>query len=410
MERLNVTIEAESPLCFSERRPAGQFRESTEYIPGSVLRGAVADLMLKEGLGGSAEFNALFVSARPAVFANAYPAPHVFPATAVSCKAEGGLHGEGKHGVIDTLVERLCFEALRPAGLLYAPKCGYPFSGGKKCGARMEQHFGFYSREGDVLRAKKTSQRQLRRVAINRRRAVAEDELLYSPIVVNEGSHGSNGKYQSAKFEATVIVPTHADRLVNYLAQVTHLGSGTSRGLGRVRLKVEKDLVRDGEELESIRKRRKELNRAIKEFWGHLKGLPGGSEPEHGPDGGTYFTINLYADAILKENGWLPALVLTERMLQEWCGISDDSLRLIRAYSGYDYRGGWNEAWGLPKDVDVVVPRGSVFLFWTKHPDRWDKALLELERWGVGERTAEGFGQVRVCDEFHLIARRDHPA
>lgn len=410
MERLSVTIEAKSPLCFSERRPAGQFRESTEYVPGSVLRGAVADLMLRDNLEGSAEFKALFYGERPAVFTNAYPAPYVFPATAVSCKAESGLHSEGKHGVIDTLIERLCFEALEPAGLLYLPNCSYPLPNGRRCRARMERHAGFYYRNGDAFRPGKVTQRLLTRVAINRRRAVAEDELLYSPIVISEGSYESDGNYRPASFRATIITPAHADLLLHYLRQVKHLGSGTSRGLGQVQVEVEKGLVNDEKELELIRQRREKLNTAIKEFWDQIKRLPGCGQAEHNPNAGTYFTVNLYSDAVLKDDGWLPTMVLSERMLQNYCKVNDDSLQLVRAYSGYDYRGGWNVAWGLPKDVDVVVPRGSVFLFWTKHPERWDRALLDLERWGIGERTAEGFGQVRICDEFHLLARRDHPA
>lgn len=410
MERLSVTIEVQSPLCFSERRPAGQFRESTHYVPGSVLRGAVADLMLRDNLEGSAEFKALFNSERPAVFANAYPAPYVLPATAMSCKAESGLRSEGKHGVIDTLIERLCFEALEPAGLLYLPNCSYPLPDGRRCGARMERHAGFYGRKSNGFCSEQVTQRLLTRVAINRRRAVAEDELLYSPIVISEGRRDSDGKYYPTRFRATITITAHADVLLRYLEQVKHLGSGTSRGLGQVCLEVDKMPVDNNEDLELIRQRRQKLNTAIREFWNWLKKLPGCGQPKHNPDNGTYFTINLYSDAVLKEDGWLPTMVLSERMLQHLCKVGDDSLQLIRAYSGYDYRGGWNVAWGLPKDVDVVVPRGSVFLFWTNRPEQWDKALLDIERWGIGERTAEGFGQVRVCDEFHVLARRDHPA
>ncbi len=409
MERLSVKIEAESPLCFSERRPGGQFRESTHYVPGSVLRGAVADFMLRDNLEGSAEFKVLFNSERPAVFANAYSAPYVFPATTVTCKVEGGLHSEEKHGVIDTLIEQLCFEALKPAGLLYLPKCGYFLSDGGRCGARMERHAGFYYRDGDAFRSRKVTQRLLTRVAINRRRAVAEDELLYSPIVISEGGCDGDGNYRPASFQATITTPAHADLLSQYLRQIRHLGSGTSRGLGQVCLKPEKMTVDDNEQFEQIRQRRQKLNDAIREFWSLLKGLPGCDQPKHNPDNGIYFTINLYSDAVLKEDGWLPTMVLSERMLQHLCKVHDDSLQLVRAYSSYDYRGGWNVAWGLPKDVDVVASRGSVFLFWTKHPEQWDKALLDIERWGIGERTAEGFGQVRVCDEFHVLARREHP-
>jgi len=410
VERLKVTIEAESPLCFSERRPAGQFRESTCYIPGSVLRAAAAELMLRDGWEGSAEFETFFVGERPAVFRNAYPAPRVFPATAASCKAVSGLRSEGKHGVIDTLVEQLCFEALKPAGFLYMPTCNFGVGNAKKCGERMERYSGFYFGASNALRSRSVSHRLLRRVAINRRRGVAEDELLYAPIVIEEGRCDSDGNYESATFVATLTVPKHGSLVKQYLERVRHLGSSTSRGLGRVRLKVEIEPVEQDKHLESIRRRREDLNRAIKDSWDRLKALPGWEEPEHDPDKGAYFTIDLYADTILKEDGWLPAVVLDRRMLQEWCGVSDDSLRLVRAYSGYDYRGGWNVAWGLPKEVDVVVPRGSVFLFWTQSPELWDQALIDLELWGVGERTAEGFGQVRVCDEFHLIARRDNPA
>ena len=274
----------------------------------------------------------------------------------------------------------------------------------------MEQHAGFYHRDGDAFRSGKVTQRLLTRVAINRRRAVAEDELLYSPIVLSEGRRDDQGNYQPAIFRATVTTSTHVRVLSNYLGRVRHLGSGTSRGLGQVQLQVEEKRVKDAEELESLRRRREKLNTAIRECWNRVKKLPGCAQPDHDPDQGTYFTIDLYSDAVLKEDGWLPAMVLSERMLRQRCKVNDDSLRLVRAYSGYDYRGGWNVAWGLPKDVDLVVPRGSVFLFWTKHPDRWDGGLLEVERWGIGERTAEGFGQVRVCDEFHVVARRDHPA
>jgi len=31
--------------------------------------------------------------------------------------------------------------------------------------------------------------------------------------------------------------------------------------------------------------------------------------------------------------------------------------------------------------------------------------LQELELTGVGDRTAEGFGQVQICNEFHSVFR-----
>lgn len=404
MERLKVTITARSPLCFSERRPAGQFRESTEYVPGGVVRGAVAMLMLEDRQESSKAFRELFVGERRAVFSNAYPAypdPRLLPATAMSCKAESDFRPKGD-GVVDTLIDRLCFETLKPAGLLYLPKCSH-------CGMRMERHAAFYYRDGGGFRAGRVTARLLTRVAINRRRATAEDELLYSPVVISEGKVDMDGNYQEAKFTGTIVVAAHADVLQRYLQQVEHLGSGSSRGLGHVKVEVERTLTTDEEELQSLRERREELTAAIKETWSELQELPGCAQPSHNPDEGAYFTVDLYGDTVLKEQGWLPTMVLSQEMLKDRCGVDDEDIRLVRAYSGYDYRGGWNVAWGLPKDVDVVVPMGSVFVFWTKHPDRWDEALLHLQRWGLGDRTAEGFGQVRICDEFHVQARKENP-
>jgi CRISPR-associated protein Csx10 len=250
------------------------------------------------------------------------------------------------------------------------------------------------------------TQRLLTRVAINRRRATAEDQLLYSPIVISEGrwvpnEAGSDDdrNYAMTTLESTVFVTEHASTLQDYLKQVDHVGSGASRGLGWVTTEVE--MLADDDDLTSLCERRNNMNNEIKRRWDKLKKWPGCSTPPCSPDTGCYFTIDLYSDAVLKEHGLLPTMILKPEMLKERCGIQDDSLQLLRAYSGYDYRGGWNTAWGLPKDVEVAVPIGSVFVFWTQEPELWEEALLDLEQWGIGDRTSEGFGQVRVCDEFH---------
>jgi CRISPR-associated protein Csx10 len=93
-------------------------------------------------------------------------------------------------------------------------------------------------------------------------------------------------------------------------------------------------------------------------------------------------------------------------MLQGYTGITD-ALKLEVAYSSYDYRSGWNAAWGLPKDVELVTKMGGVFLFRlaAKPSQNFYSALSKLEEQGMGNRTSEGFGQVRICDEFHQIFR-----
>jgi CRISPR-associated protein Csx10 len=357
--------------------------------------------MVADGQADGAEFHRLFVHERPAIFTNAYVAPYVLPATAMSCKAESGFLYSHRHGVMDTLIERLCVEALMPAGLLYMPRCPQD-----ECGARLERYPGFYRQDGQALHSERVTQRLLTRVAINRRRATAEDELLYSPLVISEAQREQDGNYRPTVFTATVTIPAYADVLLPYLRQVDRLGSGTSRGLGAVQIEPILESVDDTADLAALLQRREAFNTTIREVWQTVARLPGCTPPAYSLENGAYFSLNLRADAILKADGWLPTHVLTDRMLKERCPqVDDDSLLLIRAYSGYDWRGGWNVAWGLPKDIDVVVPMGSVFVFWTQHPERWDEALLDVERWGIGERIAEGFGQVQVCDTFHVAAQ-----
>jgi len=402
IERLHVELAAKSPLCFGERRPGGQFRETPGYVPGAALRAAVAMRLLDRADVSPAAFQEIFVGGArgPAVFSDACPGVGVLPATAVSCKCHNGFQGDGRHGVKDTLVERLCFEALGPAGPLLLPRC--------QCGDRMQAvESRFYRRDGQAFLSAKLTQQLLTRVAINRRRATAEDELLYSPIVIAEGRLDADGNYDETRFNGTVIAAAHGDLLETELRELRSVGSGNSRGLGQVKISVTRELADRDSELAALQERTQALNEEIRNFWQAVRQLPGCKSPEHDPDTGTYFTLDLQSDAVLKEHGWLPAITLTGEMLKELSAVDDSTLSLVRCYSGCDYRGGWNLAWRLPKDVQVVIPRGSVFIYWTRNFEKWKARLLDLEYWGIGERTSEGFGRVRVSDEFHVFASKE---
>jgi CRISPR-associated protein Csx10 len=128
-----------------------------------------------------------------------------------------------------------------------------------------------------------------------------------------------------------------------------------------------------------------------------LKELPGDR---------TYFTLDLQSDAILTEN-WRRTTVISEKMLQQFAQVEDPSLKLEAAYSSYDYLSGWNAAWGLMKDVELITNKGSVYLFSTTQREIWDNVLGELEVRGVGDRTCEGFGQIQICNQFHNVFREE---
>jgi CRISPR-associated protein Csx10 len=55
---------------------------------------------------------------------------------------------------------------------------------------------------------------------------------------------------------------------------------------------------------------------------------------------------------------------------------------------------------------------GSVFVFQARSSLTLDDCarLAQLQGAGIGERRAEGYGQVRICDAFHLWAAAEEAA
>jgi CRISPR-associated protein Csx10 len=159
-----------------------------------------------------------------------------------------------------------------------------------------------------------------------------------------------------------------------------------------------------GTETADIVSRITPFNYEFKKRWQNWEVL--GKPPQDLMQGRTYFTLDLQSDAIFTEN-WQRTTVISPIMLRQLANVDDSSLELHVAYTSYDYRSGWNAAWGLMKDVELVTNKGAVYLFSTTQLEAWIKALEQLEMRGVGERTCEGFGQVQICNEFHLVFRED---
>jgi CRISPR-associated protein Csx10 len=413
MKRIQLEIKALSPLAIGRQKPGGSISEVENYIPGTVIRGAIAAQILQQSghqstnlAENGGDFQALFLGENPAIFHNAYPAtiegnkqsivqPEVWvlPATALSSKTESGFKSSKppKHGVFDTLIDRFCAERY---GYPYDPTC--PTDGGRVDTV----DFSFYSKFNDKYYKHSVNKRLLTRVGINRRRATAEEQILYSIEVLNESE--SKGKNPKPVIYTTAILVT--DNLAESLRQFIdnhrenfRLGGSASRGLGKVEIKAKTVDVKS-----EVVERIKQFNEKLRTRWNQWSIF--GNPLEELESERTYFTLDLQSDAILTEQ-WRRTTVISEAMLQQFAGIEDASLKLEAAYSSYDYRSGWNAAWGLMKDVELITNKGSVYLFSTTQPDSWFQALEKLELKGVGERTPEGFGQVQVCNDFHLVFR-----
>lgn len=383
MPVLKLTLIPEAPLLFSDRRPDGQFRPSTAYIPGSAIRGSLAQELLNAGCDPNecAEFRALFLGAEAPLFRNAYPG-RLLPATAFSCKSHPGWRdldrpNLGGHGVYDSLLDRFCFESMQ-LGLPYLPRC-------PRDGDRVEAFSGFYSGPPERRKREAPPVRMLTRVALNRRRRSAETGLLYSPLAIEATG-------DPLRFVGSIV--TSDDRLSvvkRWLGRLTHVGSGSTRGLGKVSLQVEEDGEPD------VQTRVKAFTAALNERRSLCEQF-GQRQPFRS---GFYFSLTLQSDAILRVETGLATLRLEPGFL----GEVGHGAELVRCYSAAETRGGWNLAWGLPKDTELAVRAGSVFLYYMPEAlefSNWLEALRALEENGVGERRQEGYGQVLACDPFHF--------
>ncbi len=429
MNRVDLLITAESPLALGRRRPGGSVSEVETYIPGSVLRGAIASQILQQaeqstGQPQDGDFRELFLDDRAAIFWNAYPAIakvkidewrivndriRVLPATAVSSKTNSGFQSSGEGGVFDTLIDSFCKDVFRQPYEFTDPSA-------QKEGANLqvEPYSAFYSIVEQQYCKHEVSSRFLTRVGINRRRATAEEQVLYSIAVLNESfaecpkavTHEQQ-RWQNVAYRSAVLIEDDdlASAFVQFInaePESFRIGGSTSRGLGKVRLKAVPSELRSAPR--SLEARVDRFNQALKDrfrlwsiFGQHTANLDC-----------KYFTIDLQSDAILNEH-WQRTTVISPEMLCQFANLTNQSLQLHAAYSSYDYRSGWNAAWGLMKDVELVTNRGAAYLFSVDAVEwaGWIKALKRLEEIGVGDRTVEGFGQVRVCDEFHCVFREE---
>ena len=387
---LAIEVTLKSPIVPGGRKPTGQTIQSIQHIPGGLLRGAVADRWLADSGDGEPDddFRKVFLSSDAGIFRNCYPGTSVLPATAIGCKDFAGFPAADdtdKHDIFDTLLERLVAEE---ANMLYNPSCPHCDDNG-----RVEAQSGFYARSDEGCKERTLNTRLLTRVAINRQRKVAADELLYNLNAIDPLSVDGEqiSLYGSARIPSA-LVSKMADTLQK---QVQRLGGGSSRGLGRVCVKVE----RRGD-ADPLEQRISHFNAALKRIWQTYSCLPHVNREAFD---GTYFSIALQSDAILQEN-WQSSMILTAEMFQEMTGCRAE-VTLIRSFASYDYVSGWNAAWGLPKETDLITRIGSVFVFHVPDIDTWIPALKTLEEVGVGNRRKEGFGQILICDRFHLRTR-----
>ncbi|RLI53804.1 MAG: CRISPR-associated RAMP protein Csx10, partial [Candidatus Thorarchaeota archaeon] len=298
---LFIALTPKGPLRTGGVKATGSYLDTLLYLPGSVLRGALAEWLSQSGQTQQIiptvrriRFGTLFPSCSEQVYA--LP----FPLTALECKTKSGFlnvlrRDERKkgHGVRDTLFLALTYSELERLGARFPVpmtlRC-------RQCKGRMDRVSGFYARldEGWIkIRPEPVIQTK---VALSRRRRASQEGMLYRVIALRP----------KCVFVGRIWLEEESD-LQTLKGAVENLGVGalTTRGFGKATLtEVEPPFP-------SLRERLERFNRRLKEAWRQLANLASqvGSQVPDEP-GGTYFSVDLLSPAVLYDGRGLPTLKL----------------------------------------------------------------------------------------------------
>lgn len=455
MTIFTVTLKLASPLLTGEPR-RGNVYQSYSYLPGSVLRWAVAAALMAGWTPEqrqqahpdecpnleNCDFcrvlyprDAAGQPARPPRFYDCYPAlptgsspAQSLPVTAQTCKRHPGFKRDDDpdepHGVMDTLIRQAAAADAQKSGVVvpyvYQPVC--PECKGKEPLEKVDE--GYYGCSGDLFYTAAPRNRRFSRTAINRRRHTAQEGQLFTLAVMGEQMSTNIPKPYPDKMQTHLqgqVEVGDADEILlrEALGQVSGLGSSSSRGLGQLSEAITItnlppsappaiDLAQFQAQVVAGRfqpgssgvldlgSRLAAFNQAIQAERDFYRAIGiNGVLP-----GRWHFTIDLLSDAFVRDGG-LPALALTAGML----GLTE-AKEAFTAVTPVN-RGGWSNAWGLPRSRQPGIGAGSVFLFRVESSDAQTTAVLfnrlvALEQDGIGIDKERGAGHIQVCAPFHL--------
>ncbi len=369
---LVVELQLLSPTVIARRPTApGQVTRSPDYLTGTVLRGGIAGLW-REQIGAEKEpdFQAIFVQGE-VHFGNAWPyRPNcrtwIVPQTAATEK-NGGWFAEGDEGVSDLLTRLLRHDEpddMGPVTQVFVSE---------------NTRFGTW----EPLEA--------------RRRLISRTALASSPAGYAARGVAASGRLYSfealetgERLLASIRGPkAHIATLKSLLANQPEIsvGQGRSRGLGLLRLTLPPVSPTDRLAFE-------EQTAAIRSF----SALAGST------DDTLLLPVTLEADTILRDNYLLACSSADpQHVLARYHPGVPASMRLVYAQQRTQWIGGWEQIRRLPRAPQLVINQGSVWVFAVDEAElaaalNWWNAVQDR---GLGERRAEGFGQLRLLHPFH---------
>jgi CRISPR-associated protein Csx10 len=376
MNRLKLTLTAESPIAIGEWMTSrSNVRESLSYIPGGVLRGALAQLTLEQMgahkssrriLNHNTQLQQAFTTVfgkNGARFSFLMPfGEHWIPAPATAL-----FNKQDERYLYDTL-----FALIR--GKTYEMQC-------PRTRERLERGRGYLEPTASGWRkAKLPDKTTYVRVGLNRATEAAEEGALYAIEAIEP----------SATFTGYVDCPdpTCHQSLLQILDALRwregtirlRLGSARSRGFGEVVLQMEELTTPSPADFQL-------------EAFAQRAGQP-------------VFTLLVCTPTILYDACGQPAPTLTPELLREYLPNLPASVQLLQNATRIERElvSGWSGAWGMPKPVLQAFAPGSVFTYTYDANDAnaLAQCLQQLATTPIGARTAEGYGQLIINSQYHL--------
>lgn len=378
-----LMLQLRSPLALHQTRASVQYVGTLDYIPGTAVRGALAEAYLARYSIPDDVFRKLFLSDQ-VQYGDLWPAVEgkntiLIPNTAQVCKRYGFKHSSSfRDALLDALSDQLTDR-----------QCACINDEGEVCGELLDRVGGYLCSLAPVESL--TPRARLRiSTAVERGTGTVAREMLFTQHTLT-GQRKTGDKTEPILFQGIVRLADLALKAqLEALTKVPlFLGSGRSRGLGEVEVKAWGEAPTS----EPLSERWRKFNEAARRA---------GGDPST-----RYFSLTLLSHLVLRDELLRPVLD----------GVTPRHFGLPEAVTWVQYKGsnrpvlflnavtvaGWNAALGLPKPDTVALTRGSVLL--AQCPADQESVVLQqlerLEKEGIGERRNEGFGRVAVCYPIH---------
>lgn len=421
--RKYLTVKLCSPISLNKDR-ATENTKTLDYIPGTTIRGGIASGYLNSLPGKKPDetFKEIFLDEKVR-FGNLYPeGSSPIPKTAVSCKRwKGFKNEEGEHhGVYDNLPllgMRWVITSTGKNSISELDKINKILKENRLCRIcnkngqehPLEPFSNYYKYKLDfnkepvrVIQKK----RLLTRTGINRRTGNVEHNILFNIEVLSAWRKSEkDGKEYPTKFGGWIEFDESDSSLSGTIEpflkenSILRIGVARSRGLGKVQVASFKDDGRDND----IEKFKIRLNSFNKFFHKMAKSL-GKDIYRKYFNNHYFFTIDLYSDLIVFDKFLRYKTRLDDDEVSRMFPAHHNEISIIGGIRNTSPVIGWNAALGMPKSDEIAIDKGSVFLLSYKG-DRPDeslfKRLMSLESDGWGSRKGEGFGGLKISDEFH---------